>query len=235
MGISTALALQRSYPQASVILFEGIETTTASNDINKVIRTLYLDEDVSCLAQEAQKKWETTSPYQDYYRRTAWIRIISKSNNEGSLKSSAERVITSGRLMELVGSDVAPQLDEGDELWINEEVGCVDAAKALEATAAYAASLGVLRRKEQVSQILVQNGICKGVENVNGDTFLASTVIIAAGAWTPALLKDSKIEFPNDFFQPTAIWVGMMDITEAELNAFGSMPVLVTGHGQSST
>lgn len=134
------------------------------------------------------------SPYQEHYRRTAWIRIISESNNEGSLKDSSERVITSDELMARVGSNKPAQLDEGDELWINEEVGCVDAAQAIEATASYAASLGVSRRQEDISEILIQDGVCQGVKNAKGDIFCASTVIVAAGAWIPALLKNSKID-----------------------------------------
>ncbi|KAL9071032.1 MAG: hypothetical protein Q9157_005622 [Trypethelium eluteriae] len=131
----------------------------------------------------------------------------------------------------MVGSKEPPQLDEGDELWINEEVGCVNAAQALEASAAYAATLGILRRKEDISQIIIQDGVCQGVQNVKGEMFPATTVVIAAGAWTPTLLKSSKIKFPKNFFQATAVRVGMMDLTKAESDMFRSMPVLVTGHG----
>jgi hypothetical protein len=101
--VSTSLALQRWNLQAKVMLFESSATETASKDINKVIRTPYLDEDISCLAEEAHERWKTTSLYQEHYRQTAWIRIISKNNNEWSLKSSSERIIFSSELLERVG------------------------------------------------------------------------------------------------------------------------------------
>ena len=58
IGVSIALALQREWPNAKIILFEGSETKTASKDTSKIIRTPYIDEEYVSLAEEAKEKWE---------------------------------------------------------------------------------------------------------------------------------------------------------------------------------
>ena len=55
-GVSTALALQREWPDAKIILFEGSETKTASKAFWKTIRTPYTDEEYVPLAKEAEEK-----------------------------------------------------------------------------------------------------------------------------------------------------------------------------------
>jgi glycine/D-amino acid oxidase-like deaminating enzyme len=66
MGVSTALALQREWANARIILFEGSETKTASKDTGKIIRTPYMDEEYVSLAEEAKGKWETELPYRNF-------------------------------------------------------------------------------------------------------------------------------------------------------------------------
>lgn len=67
-GVSTALALQREWLNAKIILFEGSETKTASKAFWKTIRTPYFDEEYVLLAGEAKEKWETLLPYCEFYR-----------------------------------------------------------------------------------------------------------------------------------------------------------------------
>ncbi|KAH8587264.1 hypothetical protein B0O99DRAFT_747693 [Bisporella sp. PMI_857] len=45
IGVSIALALQKEWPNAKIILFEGSETKTASKDTSKIIRNPYIDEE----------------------------------------------------------------------------------------------------------------------------------------------------------------------------------------------
>ena len=135
----------------------------------------------------------------------------------------------------MVCSRIPPQLDTGTELWLNEDIGVADAALALEATAAEAATQGVIRQKMNISKLVIENGIYRGVERTNGIIIIVETTILAIGPWTPALLESSTIQLPpdfqNGFFSITAIGVATLPLTEDEHAKFNSMPILVTDQG----
>jgi glycine/D-amino acid oxidase-like deaminating enzyme len=229
-GVSTALALQIEQPNAKIILFEGSETKTASKAFWKTIRIPYMDEEYVPLAEESEQKWQTEHPYRKFYRRTGWIQVVCG----GSYKPfhSKERSIKAEDLSDMVRSRDPPQLDSGEELWLNEEIGVAHSALTVEAVAAEAAVQGVVRQQQDVSKLLIKDGVCYGVECVGGITITAETTIIAAGAWTPALLESSNIQLPQgDFFCVTAIGVATLPLDEDEYEKFKSMPILIAQPG----
>jgi len=134
----------------------------------------------------------------------------------------------------MVRSRDPPQLDSGEELWLNEDIGVTHSALAVEAVAAEAAVQGVVRQQKDVSKLLVKDGVCYGVECVGGITTTADTTIVATGAWTPALLESSNILLPQgDFFCVTAIGVATLPLDEDEYEKFKSMPILIAAPGTS--
>ena len=233
MGVSAALALQRESPSAKIIIFEGEEMKTASKGICKIIRTPYMDKEYAMLAEEAKKKWETELPYYSFYRRTGWIQEVRGGNYVPF--HPGERLITAEDLSHMVRSQNPPQLDAEKELWLNEDIGVADATLALEAVAVEAATQGVVRQKMNISKLLIENGVCRGVERTDATIITAETTIVATGPWTPALLESSKIQLPHDFqdgfFSVTAIGVATLSLTEDEHAKFNSMPILATDQG----
>ncbi|PVI06449.1 FAD dependent oxidoreductase [Periconia macrospinosa] len=233
MAISTALALQRDSPNAKIVVFEGLETTTASKGICKIIRTPYIDKEYVSLAAEAKRKWETELPYREFYRQTGWVQVVR--GDDYVPFHLEERLINAGDLLHMVHSRDPPQLDIEENLWLNKDIGVVDSALALEAVAVEAATLGVIRQKMDISKLLVENGVCRGAECVDGKCFTAETTIVATGPWTPALLDSSGIQLPHSLqhaFRVTAIGVATSPLTEDEYAQFKSMPILVTPQGE---
>lgn len=233
MAFSAALALQRESPNAKIIIFEGSETATASKGICRIIRTPYVDNEYVLLAEEAKKKWETELPYRNFYRRTGWVQVVRGDNYVPF--HSGERSIKAEDLSHMVHSRDPPQLDIEEKLWLNEDIGLADSALALEAVALEAAALGVMRQKKDISKLLIKNGVCHGIECIDGTSIMAETTIVATGPWTPALLESSSVQlshgFQNGFFSVTAIGVATLSLTEDEYAKFNSMPILVTGQG----
>lgn len=234
MAVSAALALQREFRTAKIIIFEGSQTTTASKGIHRIIRTPYIDHEYVVLAEKAKTRWETEMPYRDFYRRTGWIQVIRGDNY--SPFHSQERIIEAAELSCMVNSENLPQLDVEGKLWLNEDIGVADAALALEAVAVQAAVEGVIRRKTDISRILVESGVCCGVECIDRTSIRSSTTIVATGPWTPRLLESSNIQLPDNiqqnFFHVTAVSVAVLPLSEEEYVRFKSIPIITTSDGR---
>jgi sarcosine oxidase/L-pipecolate oxidase len=233
IGASTALALQRERLDARIVWFEGTDTHTASTDVNKIIRTPYPDKDYIALAEKAMEMWKTEAPYCNFYHRTSWIQVIKEGSHRSTMKGPKDRAVSIEEMLHMVGSHDKPRLDPGEGLWLNEDIGYVDSALALEAVAKEASNLGVVREKKDVTRIIVIDGICQGVEAAGGGSVAAENTIVAAGPWTPRLLENSKVGFPHDFFTVAAVGVATIALDEAEFDELKSMPILVTESGVS--
>ena len=229
-GASTALALKREWPDTRIIWFEGSATSTASKDINKIIRTPYPDKDYVAFAEQAMRMWEEVAPYRNFFHRTSWVQVISENSYRSVMKGPKDRVISTQELLQMVGSHEKPKLNTGEELWLNEDIGYVDSALAVEAVAEEASIRGVIRETKDVTRLIVNEGICLGVE-ADHYRVTAGKTIIAAGPWTPGLLESSKVEFPDDFFTVAGVGVATMPLHEAEFSELKSMPILVTESG----
>lgn len=86
-----------------------------------------------------------------------------------------------------------------------------------------------------IFKLVIENGVCRGVECTDGIIITAETTILATGPWTPALLESSTIQlshnFQDGFFSVTAIGVATLPLTKDEHAKFNSMPILVTDQG----
>ncbi|KAL9606104.1 MAG: hypothetical protein Q9179_000730 [Wetmoreana sp. 5 TL-2023] len=190
------------------------------------------DKDYVAFAEKAMSMWEKTAPYCSFFHRTSWVQVIGENSDRGVMKGPKDRLISTQELVRMIGSHKSPKLGSGEKLWLNEAVGYVDSALALEAVAEEASKLGVKRETEDVTKLIVKEGVCLGVEADNCRIF-ANTTIIAAGPWTPGLLQSSNVEVPTDFFTVAGVGVATMPLNEAEVREIESMPILVTESGAS--
>ncbi|KAI0867256.1 FAD dependent oxidoreductase [Hypoxylon argillaceum] len=228
IGTSTVHALITERPGAKIAWFTGKHKRTASNDFIKIIRDVYPDDVVSEFANRALQKWMSTSPYREYFHKTAWIRAICSDDENRMTRRSSDDVLTASEMMEAVGSDAAPLLDESEELFLNPNVGYADSARAVESIADDAVKLGVRRHKINVTRLIVEDGKCLGVQVEGSIVKGANQIIVSAGAWTPSLLAQSGIAFPPDFFTATAIAVATVALSDQEFTNLKSMPILAT-------
>ena len=231
-GASTALALIREWPTARVIWYEGTHTTTASKDINKIIRTAYIDDDYIEFAEEAQKIWRTEDPYRQFYHEPGWLQLIGDNVYRKYIKKQKNQQISVEEMKSLVGCSQGPVLEEGEELWLNDTAGWADAARAVEAVGKLAASLGVVREAKDITRVITEGGLCQGVE-VDGSLVRAKTTILATAAWTPRLLEHSHIEFPENFFTVSGVGVAVLSLTDDEFEQFKHMPTLALKNGMT--
>ena len=75
-GASAALHLIRTYPTASVVLFDQCPFPSpyaAAHDLNKIIRADYADILYLKLALEAQRYWREDPVYKPYYHQTGML------------------------------------------------------------------------------------------------------------------------------------------------------------------
>ena len=85
----------------------------------------------------------------------------------------------------MVGSQDKPKLEAGEELRFNENIGYADFDLAVEAVAKEASMLGVTREKKDVTRLIADGGVCRGVEAGDCSIVVKKETVVAAGPWTP--------------------------------------------------
>jgi len=230
LGASTALALIREWPDARIIWFEGDDAHTASRDINKIIRAPYPDKDYVAFATKAMELWRSVDLYREFFHRVGWIQVVPQDNHSYMIEGPNDRMISTKEMQQMVGSQSEPKLDQGEKLRLNENIGYVDFKSAVEAVAKQASLLGVRREQRNITKLLTDNGVSRGVE-AGDESFMAKKTIVAAGAWTPGILERSRVEFPSDFFTVAGVGVAVLHLDEKESDELKSMPILIADTG----
>lgn len=231
LGASIVLAVKKEFPNQSIVWFRGTHDETASKDINKIIRTPYPDDAYVRLAKEALASWESHPHFHKY----GWIQVMSEGSYRRTRKTDDDTKMSVEEFKLVTGSKLGPDLGEGEELWLNRNIGCADVALALEKAAEEAKQLGVDVRQSNVSRLLVtEDGRCEGVEVEAGTAInlFTGTTIVSAGPWTPGLLEKSKVPFRPGFFTVAGVVAATMDLDDAEVEAMKNMPILVAENGE---
>jgi glycine/D-amino acid oxidase-like deaminating enzyme len=233
-GASTALALKSLRKDLEILLVKGSHPDTASRDETKIIRSTYPDEDFVEAAKEALSLWTEVDLYEQCCHKTGWIRVLTDNSPE-DWKGEKDRPISSEDLQKLVRSKVKPQLDPGEKLWLNRDVCYVDSDTAVVAVLTAAAELGVEIIDANATELIVNNDACVGVK-VGDATYTAKVkTIVAAGPWTPGLLKRSGVKFREEIFTVCGVPVATMSLTDEDFKELNhSMPILVTEGGESN-
>ncbi len=71
-------------------------------------------------------------------------------------------------------------LNTNEGLWLNEDISYVNSASAVKAVGEEALKLGVIRETQDVTRLIVNEGVYLGVE-VGRDRIIARKTIVAAG------------------------------------------------------
>lgn len=233
LGASTVLALKNEFPNHRIVWFRGTHSETASKDINKIIRTPYPDDVYVRLAKEALASWED----HPYFHRCGWIQVMSEGSYRSTRKTEDDRQISTAEFKQMVGSEASPELVEGEQLWLNRNIGYADTGVALEKAAEEAKQLGVDVRNSNVSKLLVTgNGTCEGieVEAAGAPKVFTGTTVVSAGPWTPGLLERSGVPFRSGFFTIAGVVAATVSLDDAEVDAMKNMPILVGEKGSSN-
>ena len=135
------------------------------------------------------------------YERAGWIFLVDQHDRENAIANRSMQLAEGSQSIEVSLDDLEQYLpgvrpDGIDCALFEEDSGFAD---PLATTAAYisaARKLGAhVYEQAPVTQILVENGAVAGVR-VKDRAVSCETVVLAAGAWSPALARTAGIELP---------------------------------------
>jgi sarcosine oxidase/L-pipecolate oxidase len=175
----------------------------AAVDINRIIRTDYSSPLYASLAREAAHFWFWGVAVQGHFHKTGWV-VLDDVDGPETFGASVQKAGTGSGPYASQGStvDAAAIVEKNAVLagidasrfrgaYANPAAGWVDSARATAAYLRTAQSRGVQRATGDVVELLLdeQKSGLRGVRTRDGRVFEAECVVLAAGAWTSALLS----------------------------------------------
>ncbi|GFZ51937.1 hypothetical protein JCM24511_09707 [Saitozyma sp. JCM 24511] len=211
MGSSTALHLaRRGYTDVRVLdMFQPPSANSAGNDMNKLISTQYVEGIWGRLAFETWDLWTSDPLFKPFLHAVGRLDLASSSNaRETRLRRQYElsRAHERQHEVEWLGDEQdilrkAPYLKEADikasrgwrGLWVK-DAGWVAARDALTAVGAELRRLGVKSAwgtsgTFESLMLAADDRTCVGVRTIDGTEWPADLVVLATGAWSPALVN----------------------------------------------
>ncbi len=202
-GLTAALELQTRGYQVTLLDSGPVpHPLAASTDISKVVRIEYgADELYTTLAEQAREGWLTWNQElfsQPLYHETGGVFLSRDPMQPGGYEYE------NARMLEARGH--APQRLDSAQLrarfpawnadryvdgYFNPKAGFVESGKVVAALAAEARARGVdLRQDQGMVAIERTPGSTAAARLPTGELLAADVLIVAAGAWTPALLPE---------------------------------------------
>lgn len=208
-GVSTAYHLADTYTDPSRVTILDREPSpptkhAAAIDINRVIRADYPSTLYCNLANEAMHAWYWSNELGPHYHKVGWLRL----NEHGSDREARIHDTLRARGTHLMQAVDLAGLARGDRwaatagtdtagfasAYFNPDAGWVNAAQATARFLATAVEKGVRREVGDVDALLMADdagatGAVRGVRTRDGRVWTADRIVLAAGAWTSALLS----------------------------------------------
>jgi glycine/D-amino acid oxidase-like deaminating enzyme len=204
-GCSAAYALAQRGVTDVTILERDTVGSGGTGKSSGIVRCHY---GVPSLAAMAAKSLTTFETAADWYgedigfRQTGYVVGVGPQN-VGAIRASLENQRAVGVVTIEVGHDFVAdlwpdaQLDDFATFAYEARGGYGDAYLTAQAFSAAARRLGVtLKQSTRVSGIVVEGGRAVGAELSDGTRVSASTVVLAAGPWSVALLAGQGIDLP---------------------------------------
>ncbi|WWC70016.1 uncharacterized protein I206_103960 [Kwoniella pini CBS 10737] len=246
-GMSTALWMLKSGKYNVTILDKcGIlpAPDAASTDLNKIIRSAdYADASLAALGLEAiddhwrKPEWENT-----YHEsgvmclsgagEKAGQEFVSKAySNCKNLGINVTLINGSTDIKNIIKKKVAQGVPLGEfggrEGYFNPIGGWAESGRALEVGLKKVRQLGGTVRSGAEVQSLLRNGRkVIGVEIKGGEQVKGDLVIVAAGAWTPALCAQPGFSVRLPDVVATGQSVGVIQLTPEEHKKYADIPVV---------
>ena len=175
----------------------------ASHDINKIVRSDYSLPFYMELAEEAMHAWSTWDLIKPFYHRTGWIALGDKGSDrvpqirwnfrhrperENPTKDLSFEDVRSGWNGALKDVD----FDGMESAYHNASAGWAEADKAVAALLEAAVQRGVRYRQGNVQSLVLDEKGVQGVKMEDSDVIQADKVLLASGAWTPAMMASTE-------------------------------------------
>lgn len=201
-GLSTALELAKSQPDAKVTLIDRSpcpHPSAASSDLNKIIRADYDDVFYMRLALEALEKWKTDPIYRPYFHETGMLFAEDIGMGDASLKNykaighdAGAEILTTDEALDRFPIFKKANWTDVKDNYYNPHSGWAEADPTMRSVAEAALAAGVKFSQDSVERLIFDSaGACVGVRALDGQETRAGTTLLCAGAWTAQLIADS--------------------------------------------
>jgi glycine/D-amino acid oxidase-like deaminating enzyme len=198
LGLSTAVELRRRGRDVTVLEPGPIpHPRAASTDISKVVRMDYGSDDfMTAFAEAALAGWEAWNAagpplfHRDGFLLLTRAPMIPGGYEYESLRRMRDRGVAVARLDPLTLATRFPawNADEYPDGYFNPTGGWAESADVVRALARRARRAGVGFHEGRAVALLERGGRVRGVSLENGRTLERPVTVVAAGAWTPALV-----------------------------------------------
>ncbi|KAI4624174.1 uncharacterized protein J4E88_001096 [Alternaria novae-zelandiae] len=243
IGSSTALHLVRSgYKPSNITVLDTYpipSSQSAGNDLNKIMGIRLRNKVDLQLSLEARQMWKEDDLFKEYFHNTGRLDCAHSEKGLKDLKQAYQALLDAGAGLETT----TEWLDSEDEIlkkiplldreqikgWkavYSDDGGWLAAAKAIDAIGGYLRDQGVkfgFGGAGSFKQPLLAEGVCVGVETVDGTRYYADKVVLAAGAWSPVLvdLQDQCV---------SKAWVyAHIQLSPSEAAEYKNVPVVYNG------
>ncbi len=178
----------------------------ASTDISKAVRAAYgPDEDYTALAERSIPIWREWNRKfgTELYHETGVLFVCRQPMRPGDFEFESARVLEKHRhpferfeATEFHQRFPAFAQERFHDGFFDPEAGFAESGRVVATLVDYAKSLGVeLRENTKVTALNEGSNSVKGVLLENGHFIDGDAVVVAAGAWTPYLLQETKAFF----------------------------------------
>jgi len=199
-GLTAALELRTRGWQVTLIDQGPLpHPDAASTDISKVVRMDYAaDEQHTAMGELSLRRWREWNARwgEELYHETGFLVMSRDSMQPGGFEHDSHQFLTQrGHELRRTSAEMLRELHPAwnTELYrdgyLNPVGGWVESGRVIARLAAEARQAGVeIHQNVPQPRPLFEGGRCTGITSANGLTWHCDAVLVAAGAWTPALL-----------------------------------------------
>ncbi|CAE7215634.1 Fructosyl peptide oxidase [Pyrenophora teres f. teres] len=246
IGSSTALHLIRSgYTPSNITVLDTYpipSAQSAGNDLNKIMGIRMQNKIDLQLSLEARQMWKEDELLKPFFHNTGRLDCAHTPSSLSSLQNTYKSLLSANAGLE----DTTTWLDTEEEIlskapllsrdqirgwkaiW-SSDGGWLAAAKAINAIGEFLRDRGVkfgFGGKGSFKQPLLAEGVCVGVETVDGTRYYADKVVLAAGAWSPVLV-DLEEQCVSKLISTSQAWVyAHIRLTPQEAREYTACPVV---------
>ena len=203
-GLSAALEL-RSRGYAVTVVDPGPvpHPLAASNDVSRMVRMDYADDKLySDLAAEAIEGWHALNERcgRSLYHEDGFLVLTSHPLEGGAVeRQSYDTLIAAGWPLERLDSGMVAErfplwnAEHYTDGYYNPRGGWAEAGETVTFLAAEAQAAGIeILSGFRANSLLVNSGRAVGIRSADGEEARADAVLVAAGVWTPRLVREMQ-------------------------------------------
>lgn len=193
-GVSTAWHLSQNHSDPSKVTIIDRQPSppslSAAADINRILTADYSSSLYASLAREALAFWAEDPDLEWYFHKVGRL-VLDEQDSDGSQRCQDAHSVALGEIERRWAVLDGTDMQAFKSAYVDPEAGWVDSATATWQFLETAVRRRVKKEVGDVTDLLYDTSSrrLRGARTADGRIFLAETVVLAAGAWTSALLS----------------------------------------------